>query len=70
MFSKTISRKAAQKEGGFILITNLEPNTTYIVSITINTNDGKSIHSDPLQITTLVLGGSWYLKQEYPKFIQ
>ncbi|XP_015374599.1 PREDICTED: cytokine receptor-like [Diuraphis noxia] len=70
MLSKTMSREAAQKDGGFILLTNLEPYTTYIVSITISTNYGKGIHSDPLTITTLGLGGDWYLKQEYPTYIK
>ncbi|KAF0749600.1 Uncharacterized protein FWK35_00019871 [Aphis craccivora] len=69
MLSKTISREAAQKEGGFTLVSNLKPNTTYIISITISTNYGKGIHSDPLLVTTLGLGGGWYFKQEYSKFI-
>jgi len=70
MLSKTMSREAAQKEGGFTLLTNLKPYTTYIVSIAISTNYGKGIHSDPLLVTTLGLGGGWYFKQEYPKIIQ
>lgn len=69
MLSKTMSKEAAQKEGGFTLVTNLKPNTTYIISITISTNYGKGIHSDPLLVTTLALGGGWYFKQEYSKFI-
>lgn len=69
MLSKTMTREAAQKDGGFTLLTNLEPYTTYIVSIAINTNYGKGIHSDPLLITTLGLGG-WYLKEEYPTSVQ
>jgi len=68
MLSKTISREAAQK-GGFTLVTNLKSNTTYIISITISTNYGKEIHSDPLLVTTLGLGEGWYFKQEYSKFI-
>lgn len=70
MFSKIMSIEAAQKEGGFTLLTNLKPNTTYVVSITISTNYDDAIHSDPLLITTLGLEGRWYLKQEYPKFVQ
>lgn len=65
-----MSKEAAQKDGGFILLTNLEPYTSYIVSITISTNYEKGIHSDPLIITTLGLGGGWYLKQEHPKYLQ
>ncbi|XP_025196270.1 cytokine receptor-like [Melanaphis sacchari] len=56
MLSKTISREAAQKDGGFTLLSNLKPYTTYIVSIAISTNYGKGIHSDPLLVTTLRLG--------------
>lgn len=71
MLSKIMSREAAKKDGGFTLLTNLEPNTTYIVSIAISTNyDSKGIHSDALLITTLGLGGGWYLKQEYPTYMQ
>jgi len=70
MLFKTMSREEAQKDGGFTLLTNLEPNTTYIVSIAINTNYDKRIHSDPLLITTLGLGGGWYLKQEHPTYVQ
>jgi len=70
MVTKTMSREAAQKDGGFKLLTNLEPNTTYIVSIVISTNYGKGIHSDPLLFTTLGLGGDWYLRQEYHTSVQ
>ncbi|XP_008178335.1 cytokine receptor-like isoform X1 [Acyrthosiphon pisum] len=70
MLSKTMSREEAQKDRGFTLLTNLEPNTTYIVSISISTNYDKGIHSDPLLITTLGLGGGWYLKQEYLTYIK